>query len=34
VIYFAYGFWHSTMSHNIEREMKLHGATGSNDPLT
>ena len=34
VIYFAYGMWHSTMSHNIEREMKLHGATGSNDPLT
>ncbi len=33
VIYFAYGMWHSTMSHNIEREMKLHGATGSNDPL-
>ena len=33
VIYFAYGMWHSTMSHDIEREMKLHGATGSNDPL-
>jgi APA family basic amino acid/polyamine antiporter len=33
VIYFAYGIWHSTMSHNIEREMKLHGATGSNAPL-
>jgi basic amino acid/polyamine antiporter, APA family len=33
VIYFAYGMWHSTMSHNIEREMKLHGATGSNDPI-
>ena len=33
VIYFAYGMWHSTLSHNIEREMKLHGATGSNDPL-
>ncbi len=33
-IYFAYGMWHSTMSHNLEREMKLHGATGSNDPLT
>jgi amino acid transporter len=34
VIYFAYGIWHSTMSHNIEREMKLHGATGSDAPLT
>jgi APA family basic amino acid/polyamine antiporter len=33
-IYFAYGMWHSTMSHNIEREMKLHGATGSDAPLT
>jgi amino acid transporter len=33
VIYFAYGMWHSTMSHNIEREMKLHGATGSDAPL-
>jgi len=33
LIYFAYGIWHSTMSHNIEREIKLHGATGSNAPL-
>lgn len=33
VIYFAYGMWHSTLSHNIEQEMKLHGATGSNDPI-
>jgi basic amino acid/polyamine antiporter, APA family len=33
LVYFFYGIWHSTMSHNIEREMKLHGATGSNDPL-
>jgi APA family basic amino acid/polyamine antiporter len=33
VIYFAYGMWHSTMSHNLEREMKLHGATGNDAPL-
>ena len=32
VIYFAYGMRHSTMSHNLEREMKLNGATGSDAP--
>jgi basic amino acid/polyamine antiporter, APA family len=32
-IYFAYGLRHSTMSQNLEREMKLHGATGSNAPI-
>jgi APA family basic amino acid/polyamine antiporter len=34
VVYFIYGIRHSTMSHNLEREMKLHGATGSDAPLT
>jgi APA family basic amino acid/polyamine antiporter len=34
VIYFAYGMHHSTLGRNLEREMKLHGATGSDAPLT
>ncbi len=33
VIYFAYGIRYSTLSHNLEREMKIHGATGSDAPL-
>jgi amino acid transporter len=33
VIYFAYGIWHSKMSHNLEREIRLNGATGSDAPL-
>jgi len=33
VIYFAYGIRHSTLSRELEREIKLHGATGSDAPL-
>ena len=33
VLYFAYGLRHSTMSHSLEREMRLNGATGSDAPL-
>jgi APA family basic amino acid/polyamine antiporter len=33
VIYFVYGLHHSTLGRNLEREMKLHGATGSDAPL-
>jgi basic amino acid/polyamine antiporter, APA family len=33
VLYFAYGFRHSTMTHSLEREMRLNGATGSDAPL-
>ncbi len=33
VLYFAYGLRYSTMSHSLEREMRLNGATGSDAPL-
>ena len=33
LIYFFYSYHHSTLGHNLEREMKLHGATGSDAPL-
>jgi APA family basic amino acid/polyamine antiporter len=33
VIYFAYGLHHSTLGRNLQQEMMLNGATGSDAPL-
>jgi len=33
VLYLIYGLHHSTLGRNLQREMQLHGASGSDAPL-